>query len=811
MNGQLKKLVRPALIALVFTAVSVPMSVDVASVHADASEAVAANADLAGRLSIGDLFSCAVISSKVYCWGDNHAGQTGQASGVFSKVPVEVTGTDGATQVAAGYAHACALISGGTVKCWGENSSLQIGRTTLSTFSGQAEEVVGVAGAVGIAAGFTHSCALLSGGTAKCWGQNDHGQLGTGATSGSPSAIPQAVASLSDGVRIAANTNRTCVLTGTGGVKCWGWLQKGQMAAGEDPTDQTSNLTTEVEYPTPVSVVQNSDLTPLSGLRSVSLSTDSACGLAGDGTAWCWGDDMYSQVGSGSNIGLRGAIKFKAPNQAQPLGDIQQISAGRYYTCMTRTGGTPWCIGENMSGQLGDGTNLYNPVLPVLQQVSEIATTSVIVAGVSHTCSIDVDLVIHCWGTGTAGQIGQGKLENSYTPSVVEGAAPQSVSFAELSDKALGSGDVELSATSSSGQAVSFTSRTTSVCTVSGATVKLVAAGTCTIAASRAKYGMYAAAADVSRSFKVGGVKPVVTTGTANPQSTKATLNGTVNTGGVDASVTFTYGTDPTLASGTKTTTVVTKQNLAAEDVSAAVSDLTENTKYYFRIEATNSVGSVKGDIKSFTTNKPEGVSVNNGDEFTSTQSVTVSVVGPASATKALLSNDGGFVGAQTFDLVSSAAEIPWQLQSSKEGTFTKIVYVRFVSKLGSTLSTQSDDIILDTTKPVISVASAASTSSTGGAVTVARVLQKATAKAAGVKLTLKGSDTISGIGTIEVRSSATKPSTAVKLNSVAGKTDGKPRAANQTVVLATTAKKLQVRVMDRAGNASAWKTISVK
>ena len=75
----------------------------------------------------------------------------------------------------------------------------------------------------------------------------------------------------------------------------------------------------------------------------------------------------------------------------------------------------------------------------------------------------------------------------------------------------------------------------------------------------------------------------------------------------------------------------------------------------------------------------------------------------------------------------------------------------------------------------------------------------------------MRGSDTISGIGTIEVRSSAKKPAAKVKVSRVAGKADGKPRAASQTVTLRTTTKRLQVRVIDRAGNASAWRTITVR
>jgi hypothetical protein len=161
---------------------------------------------------------------------------------------------------------------------------------------------------------------------------------------------------------------------------------------------------------------------------------------------------------------------------------------------------------------------------------------------------------------------------------------------------------------------------------------------------------------------------------------------------------------------------------------------------------------------------------------------------------------------------VNNAAEVKWKLQSSREGTFTKIVYVKYVTRFGSQLQAVTDDIILDTTKPVVAAATAAVAAPTGSAVQVARVSSaKAPKKSGGVRLSLRGSDTISGIGKIEVRSAANKPTSSITVSRVAGKADGKPRAASQTVTLRTSAKRLQVRVIDRAGNASAWRTIVVK
>jgi hypothetical protein len=130
-----------------------------------------------------------ISDGTVTCWGNNWAGQLGDGSNTFSNVPAAVTGgaLAGKTviDITAGYGHTCALISDGTVTCWGYNGYGQIGDgdTTNSNVP------VAVAGGVltnktviDIAAGGYHTCALISDGTVTCWGWNDIGQLGDGST-----------------------------------------------------------------------------------------------------------------------------------------------------------------------------------------------------------------------------------------------------------------------------------------------------------------------------------------------------------------------------------------------------------------------------------------------------------------------------------------------------------------------------------------------------------------------------------------------------------------------------------------------------
>src|SRR5207253_335143 len=131
-------------------------------------------------------------NGTVWCWGRNDEGQLGDGTTLGRPAPVQVAGITGALAVSGGYHHTCALLSDGTVQCWGRNLEGQLGDGT-TTSSATPVRVGGVTGAVAVSAGILHTCALLSNGTVKCWGavgpNNDFGQLGNGATTGSSTPV----------------------------------------------------------------------------------------------------------------------------------------------------------------------------------------------------------------------------------------------------------------------------------------------------------------------------------------------------------------------------------------------------------------------------------------------------------------------------------------------------------------------------------------------------------------------------------------------------------------------------------------------
>lgn len=161
--------------------------------------------------------------------GNNTYGQLGDGSASASAVtPVTVSGIVGATAVAAGASHSCALLQSGLMQCWGNNNRGQLGNGSLST--SRLPVAVASAGsevAIAIATGNTHTCALLTSGAVRCWGSNDDGELGNGSTT--LSKLPVAVSGISDAVALDAAFAASCAVRAGGEVRCWGDADGGKL------------------------------------------------------------------------------------------------------------------------------------------------------------------------------------------------------------------------------------------------------------------------------------------------------------------------------------------------------------------------------------------------------------------------------------------------------------------------------------------------------------------------------------------------------------------------------------------------------
>ena len=169
----------------------------------------------------------------VRCWGKNVQGQLGDGTEESSSTPVVASAVRQATRLVAGGGHTCALVAGGGAWCWGDNSVGQLGAAPVRARP-QPALVPGLREVTQIALGMAHTCARSAAGAALCWGWNVSGQIGLGRKSSDedPNPVPTAVAGMSAVVELALGHAHSCARTLDGNVWCWGANDNGQLGDG---------------------------------------------------------------------------------------------------------------------------------------------------------------------------------------------------------------------------------------------------------------------------------------------------------------------------------------------------------------------------------------------------------------------------------------------------------------------------------------------------------------------------------------------------------------------------------------------------
>ena len=408
------------------------------AVHAD-------NGGGATSIAAGGAHTCGVLSAGgVVCWGAGGGGQlgVGNTSGPqycsagagesCSTTPVPVAGMHGAVTIAAGGNHACALLSGGKVECWGENLFGQLGDgtdegpETCYSFerpcSTTPVQVSGIDDATAIAAGEYHTCALFSDGRIECWGDNFFGQLGSGA--GLASTTPVQVSGIDDATAIAAGEGFTCAVLSDGKVECWGWNLAGQLGDGTSTGPEECGSAYCSTTPVQVSGIDNATTIAAGGFH--------ACALLAGGGLKCWGANEWGELGNGMSSGPEacdaGYPCSTTPVQVSGIDDATAIAAGGAHMCAVLAGGGIDCWGRNTEGQIGmspfgspDECASGDPCSTTPVQVSGIAGATAVTASGFHTCALLVPGKAKCWGENGDGQLGDGTTDNSSAPVAVSG------------------------------------------------------------------------------------------------------------------------------------------------------------------------------------------------------------------------------------------------------------------------------------------------------------------------------------------------------------------------------------------------------
>ena len=423
-------------------------------VCADASCASALSGVAA--ISVGLWHTCAVTNAGgVKCWGNNWDGQLGHRTFSFS-LPVDVcadascaSDLGDVSAISAGDANTCVVTAAGDVKCWGSNSSGQLGfvpppaqsSTPLDVCEDQSPGCENVfSGVAAISAGDVHTCAMTAAGGVKCWGYNLNRQLGYGfrLKSITPvdvcavAALASCVSALSDVTAVAAGTVYTCAMTAAGGVKCWG--ANGFGLLGDGTTNGSS---------TPVDVCADAACTSaLSGVAAVAAGAGHSCAVTALGGVKCWGVNGSGELGDGTTTDSSTPVDVCADATCDSdLSGVAALAAGGStfidsvgHTCALMSGGGVKCWGDNSTGQMGDGTTT-NSSTPVdvcadASCASDLSSVAAVAVGGStftrsggHTCALVSGGGVKCWGVNTKFQLGHG-LAYSYVPLGVSGVKP---------------------------------------------------------------------------------------------------------------------------------------------------------------------------------------------------------------------------------------------------------------------------------------------------------------------------------------------------------------------------------------------------
>ena len=252
-----------------------------------------------------------------------------------------------------------------------------------------------------ISSGSLHTCSLISSGGVLCWGYGPDGRIGTGRSSNPfrpVAVVDENNAPLSSIVQVSVKGG-SCALDVEGGVYCWGAGTYGRLGNGD-----TVNKYSAVRV-----LAADGDSGMLSDVIQISVNGDHGCALTSNGDVVCWGRGDAGQLGDGDTVNKEHPVTVVAAEESsEPLTGIVQIASGGEHTCaLTQLGGV-LCWGNGGNGRLGNGVadNKSHPVAVVDGDGNPLGNVVQISSGDSHTCALNGEGSIFCWGRGNEGTTG---------------------------------------------------------------------------------------------------------------------------------------------------------------------------------------------------------------------------------------------------------------------------------------------------------------------------------------------------------------------------------------------------------------------
>ena len=426
------------------------------------------------QISAGDQHACALgEAGSIHCWGAGGSGRLGYGNEANTPLAVAVVGVSGMgtlasmEQVSAGPEHTCALAGdsyGGSADyiCWGKGESgrLANGRPTSSNYNTPTKVVSVGASSIAevvpafkeqISSGRGHTCSVVDRGEDEsqvhCWGLGISGQLGNNFDSSSDKPVvvvsEDSLASLAEVSQVSSGGYHTCAISRDEEVLCWGYGGKGQLGFGQS-----------VSSDRPVKVVvddtESSSVTSLTSVVQVSSGELHTCALKKNGRVFCWGEGSYGRLGHGAPTRSDRAVRVKDAYGLVPLNGVVQISAGGFHTCAIQYNGAVMCWGRGAIGQLGnDGTDdSDHPVYTLDSNNERLKNITQLSSGRYHTCALESGGKVYCWGNGSGGRLGNHRDDNSMIAQQVLGE--DNLAFSDVDQ--ISSGDAHTCALATNGE-----------------------------------------------------------------------------------------------------------------------------------------------------------------------------------------------------------------------------------------------------------------------------------------------------------------------------------------------------------------------
>jgi len=304
--------------------------------------------------------------------------------------------------IAVGYDHSVTNSQSGVVRSFGDNNFKQLGigsgpsQSTPVSPTGLAS--INMKAAAG---GGRHACAAPVAGQVYCWGNNSNAQA-----TGDPSTVlnqadPVAVMGVTgEYVQVVAGDSHSCAVQKSGGVICWGGNNSGECGNGSTSTKAAATTVAGLTI----------------SVTKIATFRRHTCAVLGNGSVQCWGLNSYGQLGTGDYNQRSTAT---TPNSLRAGVSVVDVAAGNDHNCALYQDGVVQCIGQNDTGQIGQGVNTHSYTV---YTTVPLGAASAISAGNDFTCAIyNSQSGVACWGEGSAGQLGNGAFADSSSPVAVVG------------------------------------------------------------------------------------------------------------------------------------------------------------------------------------------------------------------------------------------------------------------------------------------------------------------------------------------------------------------------------------------------------